>query len=139
MKIGTFIAGALVAAGILAVGLPVAAPVTAAQAKPSISLGKEHYKARWIWSPALKAKRDPNNVSYIQFTGPNRIVYTYNKIIVEVNVKRDAGNVFAFTTNGRNQFILVSPSPGRFNAAFWDDFTSPSRPPDATAVFTLRP
>lgn len=139
MKIRTFISGALVAAGILVAGLPVVAPVTAAQAKPSINLGREHYKARWIWSPALKAKRDPNNVSFIQFTGPNRIVYTYNKIVVEVNVRREAGNVVSFTTNGKNQFIMVSPSPDRLNAAFWDNFTSPARPPDATAIFTLRP
>lgn len=137
MKIRTFIAGALVAVGFLAVGLPVVAPVTQAQAKPSINLGREHYKGRWVWAPLPNVKRDPNNVSLIQFVGPNRIVYSYNKWVIEVNVKRDAG-VLSFTSNGRNQFVLASPSPGRFNAAFWEDFTSAARPPDATAIFTLK-
>ncbi|MCK0209232.1 hypothetical protein MWN33_14445 [Starkeya koreensis] len=138
MNVKTFV-GAALAAALLAAGIPPGVPVAAAQAKPAINMGKGYYQGRWVWNGALRSKRDPNNISFIQFVGPSRIVYTYNKAITEVNVRRDTGNGFAFTTNGRNQFVLIAPSPGRLNAAFWEDFASPSRPPDAVAGFMLKP
>jgi hypothetical protein len=138
MKKTSLWCAALAGAGMMAAVQIAGLQSATAQAKPTIETGLEHFQGRWVWQGALKDKRDPKNISRLQFTDGDRIVYCYKTLCVEVNVHRDAGGGFSFTTNGKNNFVMVSDASGTLRGRFWEDFTSPSRPPDAVVTFTLK-
>lgn len=122
-------AAAVVAVACCGVGAAVAA---------SVETGLEHYQGRWVWNGALKAKQDPNNVSRIQFTGPDTAVYCYNKTCWTVRVKNGTGGSYTFSTGGRNRFEFSPLDDSRKIARFWVSFGPQSQGPDASATFTYK-
>lgn len=138
MKLNRIFGAAVTVAAMSACTAFLAASPATAQSKPTIEKGLEHFQGRWVWQGALKTKNDPKNTSFIQFTDADRIVYCYKTYCSEVNIHRDAGDGFTFTTNGKNNFAMVGTPDGKLTGRFWNDFTSDANPPDAIVTFTLR-
>lgn len=128
-------------AGVMAVGAAVVAVlwggVGPAMAQ-SVETGLEHYQGRWIWNGAHKAKHDPNNVSRIQFTGPDTAVYCYNKGCRNVRITNGTGGSYAFSMNGKDRFEFSPLDDTRKMARFWGKFGPQSQAPDASATFTYK-
>ena len=104
----------------------------------SVETGIEYHQGRWTWNGVHKAKQDPNNVSRIQFTGPNTAVYCYIKKCWNVRTTDGTGGSYAFSTGGRNRFEFSPMGGSRTMARFWVAFGPNSQDPDATAIFTLK-
>lgn len=107
-------------------------------AAQSVETGLEHYQGRWVWNGPLKAKQDPNNVSRIQFTGPDTAVYCYNTKCWNVRIKNGTGGSYAFSTGGRNRFEFSPLDDRRKMARYWVAFGPQSQGPDASATFVFK-
>lgn len=128
-------------AGMIAVGATAVAVFfggIGTAAAQGVETGLEHFQGRWVWNGALKAKTDPNNVSRIQFNGPNTVAYCYNKKCWKAVTKDGTGGSYAFSTDGRNRFEFSPLDGSRTMARFWGVYSPRSQEPDATALFTLK-
>jgi len=130
MRAGLMVAGATIVA-VLCGGVGAALAL-------GVETGLEHYQGRWVWNGPHKAKHDPNNVSRIQFTGPDTAVYCYNKSCKSVRVKNGAGGSYTFSINGRDRFEFSPLDGSRKMARFWFVFGPQSQAPDASATFTVK-